>query len=155
MVKKAPVHILEAGPIMPGKYLVQIGGGVDEVDEAFRAGRQAAGDTLVDQLMLPYPHHTLRDLLTAPASPTIGALGIIEGFSITGIVRAADAALKAAYIQGVRLDRSVHLGGKATFTFTGALHDVEAAMEASRSALGEGLLAGSEIIANPHGDVRP
>ena len=155
MVKRAPVWVVEARAVMPGKYLIYITGGVDEVDEALRAGLQAAGDTLIDHLFLPYPHQTLPPLLIAPASPEISSVGIIEGFSITGVIRAADAALKAAYIHGVRLDRGAHLGGKASFTLTGDLHDVEAAIEAGRAALGEGLLAGCEIIANPHPDIRP
>lgn len=154
MVKKAPVHVVEAGPIMPGKYLIRVEGGVDEVDEALRAGRAAAGDALVDQTFLPFPHEALRPLLIAPQTPTLSALGIIEGFSIAGIVRAADAALKAAEVVPVRLDRGQHLGGKAALTLTGELHDIDAAMIAAREALGDGLLAGLEIIANPHPDVR-
>ncbi len=153
LVKRSPVRVLEAGAIMPGKFLVRLGGGVDEVFEALVAGKAAAGDALVDSLLLPYPHDQLVTVLTAPRSPERAALGVIEGFSVTGIVRGADATLKAAEVEALRLDRGPALGGKAAFYFTGALHDVEAGMAAGLDALGAGLLAGHEIIANPHADL--
>jgi microcompartment protein CcmL/EutN len=46
------------------------------------------------------------------------------------------------------------IGGKAWFILRGELPDVEAAVAAAQQAAGSGLLAGAEIIARPHGDLR-
>ena len=56
-------------------------------------------------------------------------------------------------VSAARLGLADGLGGKGYFVFTGRLHDVEASMDAGCEAVGEGLLAGREIIANPHPDV--
>lgn len=151
MVKKAPVCIRRAAPVHPGKFLILIQGGVDEVDEALEAGRRAAAETLIDVLRLPYPHAQLDPLIEAVAIPfEAEAIGVLETFSVAAAIRAADAALKAAEIIGLRLRLADDLGGKGYFLFSGVQHDVEEGLRAGGDAVGEGLLAGSELIANPH-----
>ena len=39
MVKRAPIDVIKAGTVQPGKYLVLIGGQVADVDESLAAGR--------------------------------------------------------------------------------------------------------------------
>lgn len=154
LVKKAPVRVRRATSIHPGKYLIVIQGGVDEVKEAMAAGRAEARETLVDWLLLPFPHVQLEALLgegARPAEPQ--SLGILEAYSVAAIIRAADAALKAAEIDGMRLALADGLGGKGYFIFTGVQHDVEEGLAAGRAAIGEGLIAGAELIANPHADM--
>lgn len=154
MVKRALVRVVEAGAIMPGKYLIALDGEVEAVAEALAAGRAVAGDTLVDSLLLPQPHAELPGLLGGGEGLLTGdALGFLEGYSVTAVARGADAALKFAEVRGLRLDRGPALGGKALFVFTGALHDVQAALGAGVEALGAGLLVGAEIIARPAGDL--
>lgn len=154
MLKRALVRVVEAGAIMPGKYLIAITGEVEDVGEALAAGRAAAGDTLVDALLLPNPHAELAGLLGGHEGDLPGdALALIEGYSIAGVVRAADAALKAAEVRGVRLERGPALGGKALFVCAGALHDVQAALKAGTEALGHGLVVSAEIIARPAEDL--
>ncbi|MCA9545457.1 MAG: BMC domain-containing protein [Myxococcales bacterium] len=149
-VKKAPVHVVEAAAIMPGKYLLRLNGGVDEVAEALDAARRVAGDTVVDHVLLPFPHDQLVETLAGPRTPSIDGLAVVETYSIAAAIRAADAALKATAVEALRLDRGMVLGGKAAFYFTGPLHDLEAAIERALSAAGPGLLVGHEIIPNPH-----
>lgn len=154
MVKRAPVRLVRAGSTHPGKYIVRVAGGVDEVYEAMQAGRAMARDALIDHVFLPYPHEQLGELLaqgmrTAP----LESIGVLEAFSIAATIRAADAALKAAEVDGVRLVLADDVGGKGHFVFTGLLHDAEAALEAGRAAIGDTLLAGCELIANPHADL--
>lgn len=154
MLKRAHVRVVESGAIMPGKYLIAITGEVEDVGEALAAGRAAAGDTLVDALLLPNPHSELAGLLGGQEGDSAGdALALIEGYTITGVVRAADAALKAAEVRGVRLDRGPALGGKALFVCTGLLHDAQAALKAGTEALGAGLVVTTELIARPAEDL--
>jgi len=153
MVKRAPVTLLKAHTTHPGKYLLIVRGGVDEVKESVAAGMACSGDALIDHLILPYPHAELEAVLISPQEPMLVSLGVIETYSVASIIRAADSALKMAAVSAVRLGLADGLGGKGYFVFTGALHDVEEAMNAGCKAVGEGLLAGRETIANPHPDV--
>lgn len=153
IVKKAPVRLVQAGSTHPGKYTILIRGGVDEVIESMNAGRAVAGDTLIDRVLLPNPHDALLALLDGAAPPALEALGVLESYGVASTIRGADAALKAAQVAPVSIGLARDLGGKGFFVFTGLLHDVEEAMKAGKSAIGPGLLAGAEIVANPHADV--
>ncbi len=149
MVKRASVTVNFAAPVHPGKYVIIIGGGVDEVAESLKSGRMIAGDTLVDHLWLPNPHVQLIDVLDAPRSPHFDSIGVFEALSVASVIRAADAALKRAEVEACSMRLADDLGGKGYFLFSGALHDVEAAMEAATRAAGVGLMVSNEIIANP------
>jgi microcompartment protein CcmL/EutN len=153
MVKKAHVRLVDAGSTHPGKYSILIGGGVDEVAEAMAAGASAAADALIDQLFLPFPHADLVTVLAGPQDPPLESIAVLETFSIAATIRGADAALKAAQVQAVSIKLARDLGGKGFFVLTGLLHDVEEAVRAGKAAIGPGLLAGCEIVANPHPDV--
>jgi microcompartment protein CcmL/EutN len=153
MVKKAPVRLVQAGSTHPGKYTILIRGGVDEVDEALGAGRLVAAESLIDEVFLPNPHDELLAILAGPLNPELEAVAVLETFSVAATIRSADVCLKAAEVHAIRIGLARDLGGKGYFILTGALHDVEAAVDAGRAAIGDGLLAGCEIIANPHPDI--
>jgi microcompartment protein CcmL/EutN len=154
LVKKAPVRLLVSEPVSPGKYLVLFDGGEAEVDEAFRAGLEAARDSIVDQLMLPNPHGqlwlALADQLEKPA---LESIAVVESHSVAGTLASADAALKAAEVQLFQFQLAKGIGGKGWFAFSGVLDQVEAATQAATMALADGLLAGVEIVARPHEDL--
>jgi microcompartment protein CcmL/EutN len=153
MVKKAPVRLVQAGSTHPGKYTILIRGGVDEVDEALGAGRLVAAESLIDEVFLPNPHDDLLAVIAGPREPALESVAVLETFSVAATIRCADASLKAAEVYAIRIGLARDLGGKGFFILTGTLDDVEAAVEAGRAAIGEGLLAGCEIIANPHPDI--
>ncbi|HEY4232683.1 MAG TPA: BMC domain-containing protein, partial [Lacipirellulaceae bacterium] len=56
MVKRAPVELLHAGTVQPGKYLILVGGGTAEVEESYAAGVQAARAEILDEVLLPNVH---------------------------------------------------------------------------------------------------
>ena len=156
MAKKAPVTILQTRPISPGKHLVVIAGGVAEVEEALAAGVAVAGGTLVDRLILPQAHESLVPLIggTLATPATLDSVAIFETFTVCSTVLAADAAAKAARVALIDMRLGVGLGGKAFFTMSGRLEEVEAAAQAGRSAIEAGLLVGIETIPAPHEDLR-
>jgi microcompartment protein CcmL/EutN len=158
VVKRAAVELLECGPVSPGKYLVLFAGGVAEVEEAAAAGAQAAGDSLLDRLVLAQPHPQLLPALRAGARGSVhgaasDAAGMLELLSVAAALRAADAACKAAEVRLQLLHLARGIGGKAWFVLRGDLHSVEAAVLAATQSAGEGLLAGAEIVARPHPDL--
>jgi len=155
IAKKAPVKILCTNPICPGKYMVTFAGEVDNVKESLAAGLAAGKDMVVNSLFLPYLHHSVIPAITGTTNvKNFAALGIIESFSIASVVLAADKAAKTAPIELVEIRLANGLGGKGFFVLTGELYDVEASIAAAKELIkSDGLLAGCEIIANPHPDL--
>ena len=130
MVKRAPVEVTYAGTVHPGKYLVLVGGDVACVEESFAAGLALAGNALVDKIYLPSAHpEVVRYLRGMRGRVTGEALGIIETTTVASTLGAADRGLKGAEVDLVELKLADRLGGKAYCIFSGAVADVEAAVE--------------------------
>jgi microcompartment protein CcmL/EutN len=130
MVKRAPVEVTYAGTVHPGKYLVLVGGDVACVEESFAAGLALAGSALLDKIYLPSAHpEVVRYLRGMRGRVTGEALGIIETTTVASTLGAADRGLKGAEVDLVELKLADRLGGKAYCIFSGAVADVEAAVE--------------------------
>ena len=155
MVKRAPVELLMSRTVSPGKHLTLLAGEVAPVEEAMAAGVAAAGAALVDRLLLPYAHAALAPAIGGLVLPgPLAAVAIIETFTVAATLQAADAACKAAEDGLVEMRLAQGLGGKAFFTLSGDLTDLEAAVAAAVAAIDPGLLLGREVIAAPHDDLR-
>ena len=82
--------------------------------------------------------------------PKLEALGIVEAFSVSALIEAADAAAKAAFVKLIEIRLAMALGGKAFVTFTGEVAAVETAANAGAAAAGrKGLLVEKVVIAQP------
>ncbi|AQS57695.1 BMC domain-containing protein [Desulforamulus ferrireducens] len=151
MLKTAAVEIVSATPVCPGKYIAIVYGDVAAVDSSVNVGVATAGEYLVDSFILPNVHPAVFPAITATTLPEgMGALGIMESFSLATMIIAADAALKAADIQALELRLGSGIGGKSYFTFTGDVAAVQAGIEAGTAvALEKGLLVDTEVIASP------
>lgn len=154
MIKAAPVTLLRAETLSPGKWWVLIAGGVAEVEAALAMGYAAAGETLVDSLFIPNLHPGVAQAIAGTVVPSAGkALGIVETASVASGVRAADRALKTAQVtlHGLRLANG--LGGKAYFTLGGEVADVNAAVEAAElEARSTQQFIASQVLPRPHRD---
>jgi microcompartment protein CcmL/EutN len=158
VAKRAPVELLECGPVSPGKYLILFAGGVAEVAESLQAGVALAGDSLLDQLLLAFADEQLLPAIRAGVKGvTRGtadeAAGVVELLSVAAALRGADAACKASEVRLQMLQLAKGIGGKAWFILRGELTSIEAGVAAAVEAAGDGLLAGVEIIARPHSDL--
>lgn len=152
MIKRADCDLWRVGPISPGKFLIILRGGVAEVDESYRAGLAVAGEMLVDHVFLPQVAPSVPAVIrAAPTRVTVDALGIVETASCAATIRAADSAVKAADVELIHVQLGRGIGGKAVFAFSGALHDVQAGLEAAIYAAGDEFLITHEQIAAPHG----
>ena len=101
MLKAASVELLIARTICSGKYLVVVGGSVSDVQSAIRAGLAKADEAVIDHLIIANVHESVfpalgQSVVLKPED--IGALGVIETFSGTSVLAAADAAAKAASV---------------------------------------------------------
>jgi len=156
MAKRAEIRVLQAITICPGKFNIVVGGGVDEVRQSFARGLEIGGPSVVDQLILPNAHTQLIPAIEATAVVgEVGAIGVVETFAVASAIVAADAACKKAAVRLIELRLARGIGGKAFFTLTGDQGDVEAAIEAAETILGEssGLLLRTEVIPRPHPDM--
>lgn len=152
LVKESPVRVIEANHVEPGKYLILFGGGVAEVEAAHLVGKDVAGDTLVDEVLLAGVDPRIWAALAgARRSGEFDTVGIVEGTSIARVLYATERSLKnaAVALTGLRIDRA--LGGRAYYVVDGNQPDVDAAIEAGVEALGERLVR-AERIARPHPD---
>jgi microcompartment protein CcmL/EutN len=153
MVKKAPVELVLARTVSPGKHLTLVTGAVADVDEAMKIGVDTAGHTLVDRLQLAQVAQPLLDALARQIVAPSSSLGIFETFSVASALLAADAACKAATVAIAKLHLADGLGGKAYFILCGEQADVEAGLFAAETAIPTGLMQARELIARPHDEL--
>lgn len=161
VLKKAEVAMLASRPVSGGKHIVLFRGEVAEVEESMDAGREAASGALVDELLLPMADEQIWPLVPEPVhteswegpEESKEAVAIVETATACSAIGAADAAAKAAEVRLRDMRLAVGLSGKAFFSFSGPLHDVEASADASRTAAQSRLLA-IEVIASPAGELR-
>lgn len=157
MVKEAPVTVVEANLVEPGKYLILFGGGVAEVESSFAEGVALAGDVLIDRLLLPFAHPRLWACLAGQESlGDADCVGVVEGTGVAAVLEAADRSAKDAEVHLAGLRVTPGLGGKAYYVVTGAQHAVEAGVEAGRAVLGpKGRLLDTQIIPRAHAEFLP
>ncbi len=155
MAKMADVEILESTAICPGKYMVLVAGEVESVESSLGRGVEVGGDVVVDKMMIPHVHPSVFPaILGATEAGELKALGVVETFTVASSILAADAAAKAAHVTLLEIRLAKGLGGKAFFTMTGEVFEVEAAMEAALEvARGGGNLVRSVVIPRPHKDL--
>ena len=154
MVKRAPVEVLRAGTVHPGKYLVLVAGDVADVEEALEAGRELGGLALRDATFLPNIHPDVVDGVRGTRMAAAAeALGAIETATVAAIIRAADAGLKGAHVRLLELRLADDLGGKGYLLFGGDVTDVEAAIEIGTAAVGEARGLHSRVIAQLHDEM--
>jgi microcompartment protein CcmL/EutN len=153
MLKAASVELLIARTICSGKYLVVVGGLVSDVQAAIRAGLAKADESVIDHMIIANAHGSLfpalgQSVVLAPEDA--GALGVIETFSGTSVLAAADAAAKAANVIVFRIHVAMALGGKGLLLLTGSVADVRAGIEAGVKPVRErGLLVSRVVIPRP------
>ncbi|WP_428262275.1 BMC domain-containing protein [Haliangium sp.] len=166
-VKQAPSLLLMSRPVSGGAHLLMMRGEVAEVEESMKLAREVAAGALTDWLELPYLHDSLWPLIErgvapltdAPAStgwrddPEAESVAIVETRTVCAGVHAADAAAKTAPVVVRDLRLAVGIAGKAYFSFTGALADVEAAADAARVIAADRLIE-LELIARPADEIR-
>jgi len=154
VLKMAPVELLFAGEISPGKFVVLFGGDVGPTRASHGKGVELAGERRVDDLLIPQLHPGVVPALEDRAgSGEDDALGTIETTSVASTVLAADRAAKAARVTLRRIRLAQGLGGKGFVYLTGPVHDVEAAVNAGKAAAGS-RLADWSIIPRLHAAAR-
>jgi microcompartment protein CcmL/EutN len=153
MFKAASVELLIARTICSGKYMVVVGGAVSDVEASVAAGLKRADEAVIDHLVIPNVHEAVFPALgqsVVLGPDDMGALGVVETFSGTSILAAADAAAKAARVIIFRIHVAMALGGKGLCLMTGSVSDVRAGVQAAVDvARQRGLLVYECVIPRP------
>lgn len=153
MLKAAAVELIVARTICSGKFMVAVAGDVAAVEASVRAGVDVSAATVIEELVIPNVHPSVFPALACTAdlpAEELGALGILETFTVASAIEAADAAVKAAAVNLFRIHGAMAIGGKGFLMLTGAVAAVSAAIQAATSLAAErGMVVGKVIIPNP------
>lgn len=151
ILKAANVELLFAKASCPGKYFILFSGEVAAVTAALDAGVAAGGHYVVDSVVIARIHSQVIKAINLSIEPVeVGAVGVMEFFSVTASIYAADAAVKAADVTLMDIRLGTGIGGKSFVVLSG---DVAAVSEAVKSgtnlSTSNGLLISSVVIPNP------
>ncbi len=151
MLKTSNVTLLLSRSICSGKYIALISGDVGSVKAGVEAGVSKAAHAIVDSFIIPNIHPDVFPAISQSIEvDKPEALGIVESFSISALIEAADAAAKAAAIKLIEVRLAMALGGKAFVTFTGSIAATQTAADAGAAIVGKrGLLVEKVVIAKP------
>lgn len=151
MIKAASVTLLWARPTCPGKFTILVAGDVSAVDASLEAGAETGGGPVIEKLLIARLHpQVVQAIQQSLPAPSHGALGIIEFFSITGAILAADTAVKTAAVDLLDIRLGTGLGGKSFVALTGETAAVAQAVEAGAVSGSErGSLVDKVVIPNP------
>jgi microcompartment protein CcmL/EutN len=157
MVKIAPVRIIDARTICPGKYLIVFSGDVASVEYSFNKGYETGKNFIVDSLYLPMVHPDVVPAIGKVVSTDEwNSIGIIETLSVVSSIEAADLAVKTGNVRIIEIRLAVGFGGKSYVKMLGSLDAMEVALEAGTAkARSKEMLCMATLIAQPHHEIKP
>ena len=155
VLKAADTALLYAKPVCPGKYTILFYGDVAAVSASLDAGAAVIDAHLVDSGVIPGIHPQVIQAISLSTAPDgVNAVGVMEFFSVTAAVYAADAAAKAADVTLLDVRLGVGIGGKSFAVLTGEVAAVEEAVRCGMAAGEEkGLAVTSTVIPSPRKEI--
>lgn len=155
VLKAADTALLYAKPVCPGKYTILFYGDVAAVNASLDAGAAVIDAHLVDSVVIPRIHPQVIQAISLSTAPDgVNAVGVMEFFSVTAAVYAADAAAKAADVTLLDVRLGVGIGGKSFAVLTGEVAAVEEAVRCGMAAGEEkGLVVTSTVIPSPRKEI--
>lgn len=151
-LKSAGVEMVSSHPACPGKYEIILTGSISNVTASVTHVLSKFEEYVIDSsIMGRIDEQVISALFGTQAGNKKGALGIIETYSSSSAIKAADLAVKTARVEIYDLRVSRGMGGKGIIMLTGEVGDVTAAVEAGYNyAKSLGTLSSYSVIANPH-----
>ncbi|MBR2592700.1 MAG: BMC domain-containing protein [Oscillospiraceae bacterium] len=155
MLKAASVNLVTAQAVCAGKYIVIVTGEVAAVRSSVQAGEEAAGNLLINSIVISGIHWQVPRAINACTEiGQVEAVGVMETYSLCAAVVAADAAVKAAEVNLIEVRLGCGLGGKSFIVLTGDVAAVRASIDAGTAQDEvQGLMSRSVVIPSPHPDI--
>ena len=151
ILKAAETELIFAKPVCPGKFIVLISGDVGAVKTAITIGVEIGKHFVVDSFVIPNIHAQLIFAINATMElADVNALGVMEFFSISAAVIAADQAAKSADVQLMDVRLGIGVGGKSFVILSGDVSAVHSAVKAGLADASEkGNVVSSCVIPSP------
>lgn len=151
-LKGAGIRMISAHPSCPGKYEIIIEGSISDVTSAIDHVKNKFDKYIIDvSVMGRIDEQVIRALFGTETVAKRGSLGVIETFSSSSAIKAADIAVKTARVEIYDMRISRGMGGKGIVLITGEVGDVTAAAEAGANYAKESaMLSSYSVIAAPH-----
>ena len=151
-LKSAGIEMVSAHPSCPGKYEMILTGSISDVTVAVEHVVKKFDGYVVDSsVMGKIDEQVIKALFGTQEGERKGSLGLIETFSASSAIKAADIAVKTARVEIYDLRVSRGMGGKGVIMLTGDVGDVTAAVEAGANyAKSVSTLSSFTVIASPH-----
>ena len=162
ILKAADTSLLFSKPVCPGKYTTLFYGDVAAVQASLEAGERVTGEVHYfkilyrsDSVVIPRVHPQVIQAINLSTTPEgVNAVGVMEFYSITAAVYAADAAVKAADVTLIDVRLGIGIGGKSFAVLTGDVAAVEEAVKCGMAAGTEkGLALSSVVIPSPREEI--
>ncbi|GAB2025383.1 BMC domain-containing protein [Lactovum odontotermitis] len=156
MLKAAEVELIYAKASCPGKYYILIKGDTASVNQSIHEGIGLGSAYIVGSLVLPrIDEQVIRGINQTEVIPDeTNAVGVLEYYSCTGSIIAADAAVKAADVSIMALRLATGLCGKSYVVVTGDTAACHSAITAgAEAAKDEALMINQVVISNPRKEV--
>ena len=152
ILKAAETRLIFARAGCPGKYYILFSGEVAAVQSSLDAGSRIAGSHKVDSCVIPRVHPQVIQAINLSSMPEqMAAIGVMEFFSVTAAIYAADAAVKAADVSLIDVRLGTGIGGKSYVTMTGEVAAVNESVQCGvATPNAQGMVVSSVVIANPH-----
>lgn len=151
MLKASRVDLIYARASCPGKYYIMIGGYISDVINSMKQGVALGKGFVISSVVLPRIHPQVISAINMGSVPEkVEAIGVMEFYSVTSSIVAADTAVKAADIELIDVRLGTGIGGKSFVVITGDISAVSSAVEAAvRSQIDSGMLLNRVVIPNP------
>ena len=155
MLKAASVQLIMAQPVCPGKFIILVSGDTASVEASVNAGCKEGGEHVIDSVVIPSIHEEVIPAIMRSSAPEQKeAVGVIETFSLTSAILAADYAVKSSLIDLIEVRLGRGLGGKSFVIVTGAVADVKSATEAAKAQLAaEGMILNIVVVPHLHDEM--
>lgn len=148
MIKAAQVELLKSSTVCPGKYITILNGRVDNIKTAMKAGLAHGCEYIVDSLEINNIHAQLIPAIVQSGLPEFSeSIGVMEFYSATSAILAADTAAKSAGISLIEVKIGYAIGGKGVVLLTGTLASVNTALKAA--CTDAEMLLQTSVIARP------
>ena len=150
MMKAADVQLVMAQPVCPGKFILLVAGETAPVETSVKAGILEGGERVVDSTVIPsIDDQVIPAIMRNTDIEQKEAVGVIETYSLTAAILAADYAVKSSAIDLIEVRLGRGLGGKSFVILTGQVADVESATNTAKEKISDlGMLLNIVVIPN-------
>jgi microcompartment protein CcmL/EutN len=161
ILKSVNVEKMIARTICSGKYFMVFRGDISNIEAAISIAKEVGGFSVINATSIANLDPRIFPAISGCTTINInnpelhvGAMLIIETFSVVSAIKAADYAVKEANLNILRIHVAMAVGGKGFVVIIGDIDALEAAVKPALEYIKhDGMLAGYVIIKNPHAEV--